>query len=75
MESVLKLTGDFNTATYKEKRKNQMKALKSLILVLSEYGTDDSTIQNYQVKIFSLHQEKWIFHLYMCIKCFASNIS
>ena len=53
MESVLKLTGDFNTATYKEKRKNQMKALKSLILVLSEYGTDDSTIQNYQVKIFS----------------------
>ena len=73
----MKLTGDFNTATYKEKRKNQMKALKSLILVLSEYGTDDSTIQNYQVKIFSLYQgqEKWIFHLYMYIKCLASNIS
>ncbi len=52
MESVLKLTGDFNTATFKEKRKHQMKALKSLILVLNEYGTEESTIQNYQVRFF-----------------------
>ena len=67
---MLKLTGDFNIATHNEKRKNQMKALQSLILVLEEYDNGDS---QQQIQAYKVHNNNLIKRLHSINK-FLCNV-